>query len=131
MTPELAASITTHLKASAAVAEIASTRVFPGKTPQNIAAPYVVLTEVSTTPSESQDNMLGLDETQVQFACYASDDRTALNLRKVVRKALCAAGVTIDGVQAVTGANLRFLEADEVSLANAILELTFIHNPNQ
>lgn len=130
MTPELSASLIDHAKADADVFALISTRIFPGKTPQNVAAPYVVMTEVSTTPSESQDEMLGFDETLVQFACYAFDDRTALLVRKALRKAFCASGVTIDGVSSIGGATLRFLEADEVSLANAILELTFSHNPN-
>lgn len=129
MTEALAALITSTAKASPAVAAIAGSRVYPTAAPQGVVAPYCVWTEVSTTPAESHDNMLGQDETQVQFACYASDTLTALRLRSAVRKAFCSGGGYLTGVT-VTGPTLRLLPADEVSLANAILELTFIHNPN-
>lgn len=129
MTEDLAALITSTAKASPAVAAIAGSRIYPTAAPQGVVAPYSVWTEVSTACAESHDNMLGQDETQVQFACYASDTRTALQLRSAIRAAFCAGAGYLDGVT-ITGPTLRLLPADEVSLANAILELTFIHNPN-
>ena len=129
MTEALAALITSTAKASTDVAAIAGSRIYPTAAPQGVVAPYCVWTEVSTTCAESHDNMLGQDETQVQFACYASDTRTALRLRSAVRKAFCTGGGYLAGAT-VTAPTLRLLPADEVSLANAILELTFIHNPN-
>lgn len=129
MTPTVAASIITLLKADATVAAIASTRIYPTQAPQGTESPYVVMTEVSTVAQEGQDNMLGLDETLMQFSCYAIDTQTALNLRRAVRNALCAAGVKIPAVEAVFGATLRFLPADEYFICNAILELTFSYNP--
>lgn len=128
MTETLAAIIISTAKASPAVAAIAGSRIYPTSAPQGVVAPYVVVTEVSTTCAESHDNMLGQDETQVQFACYAADTRTALLLRSAIRSAFCAGGGYLDGAT-VTGPTLRLLHADDVSLANAILELTFIHNP--
>lgn len=128
MTEALADLITSTAKASADVAAIAGSRIYPTSAPQGVVAPYCVWTEVSTAGAESHDNMLGQDETHVQFACYAADTLTALRLRSAVRKAFCAGGGYLDGAT-VTGPTLRLLPADDVSLANAILELTFIHNP--
>lgn len=128
MTEALAALITSTAKASPAVAAIAGSRVYPTAAPQGVVAPYCVWTEVSTVGAESHDNMLGQDETQVQFACYANDTRTALLLRSAIRSAFCAGGGYLAGAT-VTSPTLRLLPADEVSLANAILELTLIHNP--
>lgn len=128
MTQTLAALIIDLLKADAGVAQIASTRVYPLEAEQGVTSPYVVMTEIITTTEESHDDAEGLDNTLMQFACYANTTLEAINLRKAVRTALLAAGA-MDGVKVIQPVQ-RLQEADEDSLANAILELTFMHNPS-
>jgi hypothetical protein len=52
-----------------------------------------------------------------------------MNVRKAVRAALTADGALTD-VKTIRP-QTRGLYDDEVSLSNAILELTFLHNPSE
>ena len=81
MTETLAAAFVAVLKANAAVAALASTRIFPDSAPQGTPAPYVVYSELSSVPEESQAECNGLDGSNVEFACYADTTREAIALR--------------------------------------------------
>lgn len=129
MTETLAAAFVAVLKANAAVAALASTRIFPDSAPQGAPAPYVVFSELSTVPEESQADCNGLDGSNVEFACYADTTREALALRSAVRAALTPAGSVAGAV--VSQPTQRTIPADELRLADAILELTFYHNPTE
>lgn len=128
MTETLAAAFVAVIKANAAVAALASTRIFPDSAPQGTPAPYVVFSELSTVAEESQAECNGLDGSNVEFACYADTTREAIALRSAVRASLTPAGAVAGAV--VTQPTSRTLPADELRLANAILELTFYHNPS-
>lgn len=127
MTATLAGEINACLKAAAAVTQIAGSRIYPGTAPQGVTSPFTVITEVSSTAEESHDDANGLDATTVQFSSYATTDLVAMTLRSAIRAALLSptSGISAKIIQPVT----RTLEADEQNLSNAILELTFMHNP--
>ena len=129
MTETLAAAFVAVLKSAAPVAALASTRIFPDSAPQGTPAPYVVFSELSTVPEESQSDCNGLDGSNVEFACYADTTREAIALRSAVRAALTPPGAVAGAT--VTQPTQRTLPADELRLANAILELTFYHNPTE
>ena len=127
MTETLAAAFVAVIKSAAPVAAIIGTRIFPDSAPQGTPAPYVVFSELSTVAEESQADCNGLDGSNVEFACYADTTREAIALRSAVRAALTPPGA-VSGAT-VTQPTQRTLPADELRLANAILELTFYHNP--
>lgn len=128
MTPALAKAITDKLKASPTVTALCGTRIYPTVAPDRVAVPYLVFTELTSVAEESHDDANGLDATQIEFACYASDTLNAIKLRQAARLVLSANGA-FPGV-AVTQPVSRTLTADEQSFANAILELTFMNNPS-
>lgn len=127
MTPALAKAFTDLLKAAAPVTAICGSRIFPDTAPDRVTHPYIVYSELSTNPEDSHDDCNGLDASEIQFACYAPDTLTATTLRQAVRAALTAPGA-LPGV-VVTQPQSRTISADELSLANAILEVTFMHRP--
>lgn len=129
MTETLAAAFVAVIKADAAVAALASTRIFPDSAPQGTPAPYVVFSELSNVAEESQSDCNGLDSSTIEFACYGDTTLGAIDLRKSVRAALTPPGAVAGAV--VTQPTTRTLPADELRLANAILELTFLHNPTE
>ena len=129
MTETLAAAFVAVIKSAAPVAAIAGTRIYPDSdVPEGASVPYVVYSELSTVPEESQAECNGLDGSNVEFACYADTTREAIALRKALRDALTPPGAVAGA--AVTQPTQRTLPADELRLANAILELTFYHNPS-
>lgn len=128
MTPTLAASVTNLLKASAPVAALCGTRIYPDRAPDKASLPYVVYSELITTSEESHDDANGLDGSQLQFSCYALTTLEAISLRSAVRLTILAPGASLGGAKA-TQPTSRTLPADEIRLANASLEVTFMHNP--
>lgn len=128
MTATLAASIVALLKANALVAARSGGRIYPDTAPQGVAVPYVIYSEISTTPEESQDDCNGLDTTEIQFAAYADTTLAAVSLRQALRSALTPPGA-LPGVVVMTP-SLRTQPADDLRLSNASLDLTFIHHPN-
>lgn len=128
MTPPLFKSIIDQLKATPSVTALCGTRIYPTTAPDRVPTPYVVVSELTSTAEESHDDAVGLDATQIEFACYAPDTLNAIKLRQAVRLALLVPGVFPESkvIQPIS----RTLTADEQSFANAILELTFMHNPS-
>lgn len=128
MTPALAKSIIDFLKASPSVTALSGARIFPTSAPDRVATPYMVVSELSSQGEESHDDAVGLDGTQIEFACYAPDTLTATQLRQAARLALLTPGA-FSGLKVCQPVS-RTITADEQSFANAILELTFMHNPS-
>jgi hypothetical protein len=126
MTPTLAAAFVNLLKADSAVTAICGLRIFPEIAPDKTPTPYVVWLEISTDTEESHDDAEGLDATDVQFSCYASDPLAAISLRKAVRHALLT--TPIDGVKVIQPV-LRSLPESALRLSNSVLDITFMHNP--
>ena len=81
-------AIFTALSAHAGITAIAGDRSYPVEAPQSAVAPYVVWQRVSTVPINSHDGPAALDQTSVQFACYAETFTAAHDLRNAVRAAL-------------------------------------------
>lgn len=81
-------AIFTALSAHTGITAIAGDRSYPVEAPQSAVAPYVVWQRVSTVPINSHDGPAALDQTSVQFACYAETFTAANDLRNAVRSAL-------------------------------------------
>lgn len=128
MTPTLAASVVDLVKASVSVTALCGTRIYPDRAPDKVPLPYVVYSELMTTPEESHDDANGLDATQLQFSCYALGTLEAITLRKAIRLVVLDPAANLGGAKATQPIS-RTLPADEARLANALLEVTFMHNP--
>ncbi|MBK8477795.1 MAG: DUF3168 domain-containing protein [Opitutaceae bacterium] len=87
MTVTLAASIVAPTQGNALVAARSGGRIYPDTAPQGVAVPYVIYSEIATTPEESQDDCNGLDTTEIQFAAYADTTLAAVSLRQALRAA--------------------------------------------
>lgn len=134
MTADLAAAQYALLIASPAVTDICGSRIYATRAPQNTPVPYLVWTEVVTNPNQTLVNANALDETVVQYSAYATDIKTAMQLRSGVRTTLCPppiGGVAVQPIANVRITNplLRSLPEDELNLNNAVLEVTFRHRP--
>ena len=81
-------AIFTALSAHAGVTAIAGDRSYPVQAPQSAALPFVVWQRVSTSPINSHDGPAALDQTSVQFACFAATFTAAHDLRNAIRTAL-------------------------------------------
>ena len=110
-------------------------RHYPVQVPQGVSVPFVASYEISGgdfgthgLPGDAEDT---LDESLVQFSCFAADFESAQALRKVVRAALLedTAGVlAAAGVRAMSP-QTRDGHEDDLQFFNAQLDLTFTHNP--
>lgn len=134
MTYELSKAFYELLIATAAVTDICGSRIYATRAPQNTPVPYVVWTEVVSNPNQTLSNVNALDESVVQFSCYATDIKTAMLLRTEVRRALCPPPVDGEAQNPIPDVKItnplsRSLPEEELNLNNAVLELTFRHHP--
>lgn len=81
-------AIFTALSANAGVTAIAGDRSYPVQAPQSAALPFVVWQRIATVPINSHDGPAGLDQTTMQFACFAATFTAAHDLRNAVRAAI-------------------------------------------
>lgn len=136
----LRASIHACLKADTGVLALiphgADIAHFPERAPQPAPSSYVVSNEITGIaqeshgiPDDAEDTM---DETEIQFTCFAGTVSDASALRSAIRNALLNDdnGILSDAHIVVASPVTRFVSEDDVSLHGAQLDLTFFHNPN-
>lgn len=87
--------------------------------PQGTAAPFLVLTEVSTVPTYDLDGLTTLVPSVVQFDCYSSDPADAREIRQFVQDAIAAPG-TFDGVK-FAGAFIKSVRTSPENTATGII----------
>lgn len=132
------------LLASTGVTDLIGTgdacRHYAGRVPQAPGMPFVVSIEIASSANDTHGNTTDaedtLDETLVQFSCYAETLAAALALRGAVRAALLDPTISASHTVlttanvVVTGPDTREQYEPEVDLHCAQLDLTFFHNPN-
>lgn len=91
-------AVIAKLLATAGVAALVGTRIYPGSRPQASALPAVVMTVISKTPSYSDDGEDGIAEARVQLDCWGATYSSAKTLARAVTAALSAFGGTASGV---------------------------------
>lgn len=66
-------AVRTELVASPEVTALVGTRIYPAVAPQNVVAPFVVLTTVSSTPTNAMSELAStrLNVARVQVDCYS------------------------------------------------------------
>src|SRR5690625_1103944 len=77
-----------HLLADAALAAIAGDRVFPGRLPQGIALPGVVLQTINSMPHYADEGEIRYVESRVQLDCWASTYGASKQLARAVKSSL-------------------------------------------
>lgn len=111
-------------------------RHYPERAAQEVEVPFVVSSEIAGDPhvthgqpGDAEDTM---DETQIQFTCFADTVAAAIAVRSAVRAALLndAGGIFAAAHIVVTSPTTRFSTVDEVETHGAQLDVTFFHNPN-
>lgn len=136
----LRTSIHDCLKADSRVTDLIGAgdacRHYPAQAPQSVAFPFVVSFEIygqgiSThgLPNDPEDSM---DESQLQFSCYAHTAEGATALRSAIRAALLedTDDVLSTARIVVTAPETRETYEEDLALYCAQLDLTFFHNPN-
>lgn len=140
----LRTAIHAALQASTAVTDILGTgssiRHYAGRLPQAPEVPFAVSYEITSVAQETHgaatDAEDTLDETLLQFSCYAETLTAALALRGAIRAALldptetAAAAILRAAGIVVTAPETREQYEAGVDLHCAQLDLTFFHNPN-
>lgn len=140
----LRVTIQTAILAATSVTDIIGTgtscRHYAGRVPQSPTLPFVVSYEITSngedthgSPEDAEDT---LDQTILQFSCYAENLTTALSLRLALRAALldptvtAPASVLDDADVVVTSPQTREQHEEGIDVHCAQLDLTFFHNPN-
>lgn len=136
MTVSLSEKISNCLLAASDVTDLTGDQLNPSLAPQSGSKPYVVFEEIGGAGEETHEDNNSLDATDIQFNCYAKTKKEALLLRSAVRAALCPPP-DVDGfpVYAMEGVKVshpitRSIFEQPVQLHNAMLDLTFMHNPS-
>jgi len=115
---------------SPGVTAIAGDRSFPVHAQQGVTMPYIVWQRISTTPLNAHDGPAELEDSLIQFSCYAATYTAAYDLRKLLR-------ATIEHTALMNGArgivnDLRespeMMGATEVFRAD--LDVSFMCDPN-
>ena len=119
--------IYTALSSDANVTNLASSRLYPVRAPQDPLPPYVVWTRISSVPEDQHDTTTtpGLYRTTYQVSTYAKTFAEVDALLAVVRVALLTAGAV--GQAAIQEARRDNYEP-ATELYRADLDITFWHN---
>jgi len=110
-------------------------RHYPGRVPHNPDYPFVVSSEIASDAQETHGTATDaedtLDETLMQFSCYAPTLAVALAVRAAVRAAFLDddSAILATAHIVVTSPQTRELYEDAADLHCAQLDLTFFHNP--
>lgn len=92
-------AIIAKLLATAGVAALVGTRVYPGAVPQGATLPAAVCNLISAAPSYSDDGEDGIREDRLQIDCWGSTYSQAKTAARAVVDALSAFGGTAGGVR--------------------------------
>lgn len=115
------------------ISALVALRVYPTVGEQGAAYPYIVWQEVASTGETTHDGDSatdgGLDQTMIQFDCWADTSKKACALRALVRKALLVPGA-LTGTK-VNRPDQRLFHEAGIEKHNAQLDLIFWHNPTQ
>lgn len=76
------------LLAASGLSALVSARIFWGKAPQSVAAPYVVLSRVSGIPDYHLQGPSGLVQSRVQADCYGTTYASAKGVARQVEARL-------------------------------------------
>ena len=96
-----------RLLADAAVAAIAGDRVFPGRLPQGIALPGVVLQTINSMPHYADEGEIRYVESRVQLDCWASTYGASKQLARAVKASLSPVDLA-PGAPVFVGAGVEF-----------------------
>lgn len=84
-------SLFTTLGGNAALTAAVGVRIYPDVAPIGVAVPYVVWSEVGTTPYNSMAGHDGLTQYRIQIMSFASSALRAREVAQLVRTAMAAA----------------------------------------
>ena len=109
-----AKAIFSILSNDAAVAAIASTRIFPVVTSKNAVMPFVTYDILNVVPDDTKTGIAKIDNVDLECVCHAETYSAASNLGDAVRTALdrsnvALSDVTIDSIQFQSG-NIELTE---------------------
>ena len=96
-----------RLLADAAVAAIAGDRVFPGRLPQGIAMPGVVLQTINSMPHYADEGEIRYVESRVQLDCWAQTYGASKQLSRAVIDSLSPVDLA-PGAPVFVGAGVEF-----------------------
>ena len=112
------------LSESVAIANIASTRIYPMRLPERVPVPAIVYSFPNISPIKSLDGEIGIDSVNIEITCWAKSYLGAHILAGVVRSEFSKAGI------GMSTDNMQDMEDEEtmnygiVLTANALTEAT-------
>ena len=125
------AALRTRLKNDAGVTAIVGNRIDWDERPQATAYPALVLETVVGIDDQHMQGFT-LQETRIQFNCFAADKKTAVALRDAVKAAI-APPATVGGVEFMRAQRIERRQAPRNTntdfVNREILEATFFHRP--
>ena len=95
-------ALMTLLNATAALTAVTSTRIYFVKSPQDVTAPYVVVSKISSVRQHDHDGAAGLAQARFQFSCFATTYTVVKTMAAAIQSALQGYSGTMGGAGGVT-----------------------------
>ena len=118
-------TLTTHVKAYAAVTAIQSTRFFPVNFPPGVTMPCSTYQLISQPHQQAINRAIGQIDSHYQIDCWASDYDGARNLTLAMKAALLA--FTGSGIYGMAFNMVNVSREPDSSLFRGIVDVTIAH----
>lgn len=110
------ADLIEHLLDDVALSALIGTRLYPGKWPQKVVLPYVVLFEIGGRPGQAIQGTVVIKRPVLRFICYADTYGGALEVGEALTNAIVSSGFAVffederSDVNAMTGVHRRDID---------------------